>query len=597
MATTTAKGKKLSKAEWGSDVIAETLRELGIEYVALNPGATFRGVHDSLVNYLGNDKPSMILCNHEEIAVAIAHGYGRAASKPMVAFVHDIVGLLHASMAMFNAWMGREGVLVLGATGPVDSTHRRPWIDWIHTANVQGTAVRDIVKWDDQPGSVGASVESLIRGYHLVTTEPKGPVYICFDADVQEQKLDEPFEMPDFSSFPGPTRFQADPDALGQVADLLVNAKKPIVITDFLGRNDDAVRGLVRLAESLAIPVVAGGDLYSFPTRHPLYSTDSKDALLSEADVVLSLDVYDLQQMVTRLSRVQRQGRIAEDIMKPDSKLIDISLRQLLVKSWADDHGKLYPTALSVAADTALAVPALADLVQRRLDDGAGNPAEIDARRASVKELHDSTVAKNLETAKSKAGEHPLHLGTIAQEIWEVVKDDDWVIGNGDLRGWVQRLWDFRSPHQDMGARGGGGLGQGLGHAIGVALANRDKGRLTINIQSDGDMLFTPAALWTAVHHRIPMLVVMYNNRTYGNDLGHQGSMAVVRGRPEENKTIGIDINDPNVDFVGMARSFGAWAEGPIEKAADLKDALTRAREEVVKNGRVALVDVYTQVT
>ena len=199
-------------------------------------------------------------------------------------------------------------------------------------------------------------------------------------------------------------------------------------------------------------------------------------------------------------------------------------------------------------------------------------------------------------TAKDRAGEYPLHLGTIAAELWEVVKNDDWVIGNGNFRGWVQRLWDFKAPYQDMDARGGGGLGQGLGHAIGVALANRDKGRLTINIQSDGDMLFTPAALWTAVHHKIPMLIVMYNNRTYGNDLGHQESMAKTRNRPIENKTVGIDITDPNVNFVKLAESFGCYAEGPVEKIEDLAPALERARREVVENGRVALVDPYTQV-
>jgi thiamine pyrophosphate-dependent acetolactate synthase large subunit-like protein len=315
--------------------------------------------------------------------------------------------------------------------------------------------------------------------------------------------------------------------------------------------------------------------------------------LLEAADVVVALDVYDLQQILTRQNWATRTN---EDILKPETKLIDISLRQLQVKSWADDHGKLYPTELSVAADTALAVPALADNVQRRLDDGAGDGAAIEERRSRIGALHDAVLAKNQQTAADKTGEHPLHLASFAHEIWEVVKDEDWVLGNGNLRGWTERLWDFNAPHQDMGARGGGGLGQGLGHAIGVALANRDKGRLTINIQSDGDMLFTPSALWTAVHHRIPLLIVMYNNRTYGNDLGHQGTMAAVRGRPDENKNIGIDISDPNVDFVGLARAYGAWAEGPIEKVEDLRGALERAKKEVLENGRVALVDVYTQV-
>ncbi len=591
--TATSESRAVSKAEWGSDVIVETLQGLGIEYVALNPGATFRGVHDSLVNYLGNESPSMILCNHEEIAVAIAHGYGRAAGKPMAAFVHDIVGLLHASMAMFNAYMGREGVLVLGATGPVDANHRRPWIDWIHTANVQGNAVRDIVKWDDQPASVAASVESLIRAHHLVTTEPKGPVYICFDADVQEQKLTEPFEMPDFSRFPGPTKFQADSTALDQVTDLLINAKEPVVIADFLGRSDEAVEGLVRLAESLAIPVITGGDLFNFPTRHPLYATEAKNDVLAAADVVVALDVYDLQQPLTRQDWAARTN---EDILRPDAKLVDISLRQLLVKSWADDQGSLYPTALSVAADTALAVPALADRVQERIDSEEVNASLIEQRRTRFATNQADTLSRNQETARNNSSERPLHLASIASQLWDVVKDDDWVVGNGDFRGWVQKLWDFQHPYQDQSARGGGGLGQGLGHAIGVALANRDKGRLTINIQSDGDMLFTPSALWTAVHHRVPLLIVMYNNRTYGNDLGHQGTMAQVRGRPDENKTIGIDIDDPFVDFVGLARSFGAWAEGPIERPEDLSVAFERARKEVVENGRVALVDVITQV-
>lgn len=579
--------------EYGSDVIVDTLRGLAIEYIAMNPGATFRGIHDSLVNHLGNERPELILCNHEEIAVAVAQGYGRAAGKPMAAFVHDIVGLLHASMAMFNAWMGRSGVLVLGATGPVDANHRRPWIDWIHTANVQGEAVRNFVKWDDQPASVEASVESLIRAYNLVTSEPLGPVYVCFDADVQEQKLDKAYELPDFSRYPKPTRLQADPTALDQVASMLIAAKNPLVIADFLGRSEEAVRGLVRLAESLSIPVVNGGDFFNFPTRHPLYAAESKDVLLGEADLVLALDVYDLQQDLTVLDR---NTRVATDILRPDAKLIDISLRQLLTKSWADDHGHLYPTDISVAAETSVALPALADIVQRKLDDATGSSAEIEERRDRIGRLHEARLAENQAVAKAQASEHPLALSTIAQELWDVVKGEDWVLGNGDLRGWVQRLWDIQHPYQDMSARGGGGLGEGLGHAIGVALANRGKGRLTINIQSDGDMLFTPAAIWTAVHHRIPLLIIMYNNRTYGNDLGHQSAMAQVRSRPIERRTIGIDIDDPNVDFVGLARSFGAWAEGPIEKTEDLKPAIERAKKEVMENGRVALVDVYTQV-
>lgn len=593
MAVTLPVTPTATKPEWGSDVIVETLRRLGMDYIALNPGASFRGVHDSLVNYAGNTRPEMILCPHEEVAVAIAHGYGRAAGKPMAAFVHDIVGLLHASMAVFNAWLARDPVLVLGGTGPVDANHRRPWIDWIHTANVQGTAVRDFVKWDDQPGSPEAAVESLVRAYNLIVSEPQGPAYVCFDTDVQEQKLDASFEMPDISRFSAPSRLAPDPAAVSEAARILVEAQRPVVLANMLGRAEESTSGLLRLAESLAIPVVTGGDLFSFPTRHPLYATESKNELLAEADVVIAFDVYDLEQLLTRQNW---QTRTNEDILRPDAKLIDVSLRHLTTKSWADDHGALYPTALSLAADTSLALPALADAVESRLRAGEGSSDEIEARRARLTDMSAAGFAEAQKTARDKAGEHPLHLSTVAAELWEVVKDTDWVLGNGDLRGWLDRLWDFTSPHQHQDTRGGAGLGQGLSHAIGVALANRDKGRLTINVQSDGDLLFTPAAIWTAVHHRIPMLIVMYNNRTYGNDLGHQAMMARTRGRPEENKVVGIDINDPVVDFVGMARSFGAWAEGPYERAEDLRAAFERAKHEVVENGRVALVDLYTQV-
>lgn len=185
-----AKAQKITekpRAEWGSDVVVDLLKAFEIEYVAINPGATFRGLHDSLVNYGGNHAPEIILCTHEEIAVALAHGYARASGKPMGAAVHNVVGLQHASMAIYNAWADRLPVIVMGGTGPMDTANRRPWIDWVHTALVQGNLVRDFVKWDDQPASVEAVPDSFIRAYRLATTDPMGPVYICYDGDVQEK--------------------------------------------------------------------------------------------------------------------------------------------------------------------------------------------------------------------------------------------------------------------------------------------------------------------------------------------------------------------------------------------------------------------------
>ena len=584
---------RTSKAEWGSDVIVETLRDLGVEFIALNPGATFRGVHDSIVNYLGNKNPELILCPHEEIAVAVAHGYGKAAGKPMAAYVHNVVGLLHASMAIYNAWANRSSMLVLGGTGPMAADGRRPWIDWIHTANVQGNAVRDFVKWDDQPASIGSSVESLIRGYQITTSAPEGPVYICFDVATQEEKIDTPFVLPDISTFPKPTRIQADLGVMNEAVKLLISAKCPVVMADFIGKSSEAANSLVHLAELLAIPVISGGDLYNFPTNHPLNATNSKRELIEEADVVLALDVYDLQQSLTGQDYTSRK---LQHLLRPECKLIDISLRQLSIRSWTHDYGGLYPTTLSVQADISVALPLLTELIERRLDDGIDRSKDLNERYKKIEFMHNSSQARFKEIVQKRSQESPIALPFLASEMWEVIKDLDWVLGNGNLRGWTERLWDYKHPYQVIDSRGGGGLGMGFGHALGVALANKGKGRLTINIQSDGDFLFTPAAVWTAVHHKIPMLVVMYNNRTYGNDLGHQSLMAKVRGRPDENKTIGIDIDDPYVDFAAMARSFGAWAEGPIENPLELRGALERAKNEVINNGKLALLDVITEL-
>src|SRR5262245_45731445 len=219
------------KIGYGSDLVVELLRAVGIEHVALNPGATFRGLHDSLVNYPG--APELVLTTHEEIAVALAHGYAKAKGALMAAVVHDIVGLQHASMAIFNAFCDRVPVLVLGATGPMDTARRRPWIDWIHTALVQGTQVRDYVKLDDQPASVGAIPEAFMRVWRLACTDPQGPVYLCLDAALQEEPLDRPIPLPDATRFQPACPPHADPRAIDEAADRLVAARFPVIITEF----------------------------------------------------------------------------------------------------------------------------------------------------------------------------------------------------------------------------------------------------------------------------------------------------------------------------------------------------------------------------
>src|SRR6059036_3771118 len=199
---------------WGSDAIAAMLRALDLPYIALNPGASYRGLHDSLVNYLGNERPQMLLCLHEESAVAIAHGYAKASGRMMGVALHSNVGLMHATMAIFNAWCDRMPMLILGATGPWDAARRRPWIDWIHTSSDQGALVRGYTKWDNQPASVPAAYDALLRAAQMATTAPHGPTYVNLDAALQESKLCALPPLPDPSRFAAPDSPRPAPELI-----------------------------------------------------------------------------------------------------------------------------------------------------------------------------------------------------------------------------------------------------------------------------------------------------------------------------------------------------------------------------------------------
>ena len=576
--------------EYGSDLIVDLLKAFEVEYAALNPGATFRGLHDSIVNYGGNTLPQVIQCCHEEIAVAIAHGYGKAKGRPMAAIVHNLVGLLHATMAVYIAWLDRAPALVLGATGPMAAEQRRPWIDWVHTALVQGQAVRDYVKWDDQPASLASIVESVIRGHRIAMTEPRGPVYLCFDAALQEQRMNGAVPVPELHRFAPPAPAQGDPRALETAARWLVEAAHPVVLADYVGRNGAAVQALIELAELLALPVIDLGSRFNFPNTHPLDLTGAEEELLAEADLVLALDVFDLQKA---LGTVDRTTRLARPLIAEGTKLIHISLNDLAVRAWSQDYGRLQPVDLAIAADTAVALPALTAMCRSVVGGEEQRTARQRGERLAA--MHRAMRDRWRSSAERGRDARPISWSRLAEDLWETVKDEDWSLVNRTLRGWTRRLWDWTSPTQYAGALMGGGVGYGIGHAMGAALAHRGTGKLCIDLQPDGDLLYTPSGLWTAAHHRIPLLVVMFNNRSYYNDEDHQVLMAKARGRPVENAHIGLRIDDPAVDFAGLARSFGMHAEGPIEDPSALRPALQRAVRHVQRERQPALVDVITR--
>jgi acetolactate synthase I/II/III large subunit len=567
---------------YGSDLIVDLLRSFDIEYAALNPGSSFRGLHDSLVNY-GRNRPEIIQCPHEEVALGVAHGYAKVTGRPMAAIVHDVVGLLHGSMAIYYAYLDRVPVLVLGATGPMDITRRRPHIDWIHTAVAQGGAVRDYTKWDYQPTGAEDVAESFARAYRVATTDPQGPVYLVYDAGFQEARLEQDVDMPDPECV-RPTRLAPDPEAIERLAGWLARASNPVVVTEHVGRHPEAVAMLVELAELLGCAVVDFGDRLCFPNVHPLNLTGADD-VLAGADLVLALDVRDFHGALVKVDRVQRTtvSRIVAGC-----RLVEIGLGDLGIRSWSQEFQRLQPTELSILADTSLALPILTAAVRRHLGSAAG--VEERARRHAIR--HAALRRAWAERARAARDQVPIATAHMAGVVGEVIKDTDWVLTANTVRDWARRLWTFDQPHRHPGQSLG--TATQIGISLGVALAHRGSGRLVVDLQPDGDLLFDAAALWVASYHRIPMLVVMYNNRAYYNDWEHQVLVARERGRDEGMAYLGMELNRPAPDFAGLARSFGWWAEGPVERPADLRVAIERARDVVLGQGRPALVDVVT---
>jgi thiamine pyrophosphate-dependent acetolactate synthase large subunit-like protein len=578
-----------SKAEFGSDVIVETLRLLDVPYVAFNPGSSFRGLHDSLVNFPG-EGPEMVQCCHEEIAVAVALGYTRATGRPIAAAVHSMVGLQHASMAIYNAWCERQPILVLGGTGPVATNKRRNWIDWVHTALVQGNQVRDYTKWDDQPAAVSDFAPSLVRGYRIAMTEPRGPVYLCYDVGLQESAVDEPLTLPDVARFRPPTPVAADPDALREAAALLAGAQWPVIVADAVGRHREALPVLAELAQTLAAPVISIG-AYNIASNHPLNLSPARQEVLRRADVVLALDVAD---MAGALGTGVLAEYDATMYMQPQTKVIHVSVWDLLQHSWAADYERLEAVDLPITGATRVVLPELLDLCRQALNRDTGSSGRIAARRTAVEELRAAVEERRKAAAGRGWDDRPITGERLFGELRRAVEGLPWTFVNGSPAG--RGGFETTQPEQLVSAGGasGAGLGSAAGAAIGAALALRDTGRLFLNVMGDGDFLYTPSSLYTAVNMKLPLLTIVNNNRSYGNDEGHQEHMARTRGRPIENKGIGIYIEDPAPDFAKLAAGFDVEGFGPVTDPNALGDVLARAVQIVIRERRPVLVDVVT---
>ncbi|MCS7235535.1 MAG: thiamine pyrophosphate-binding protein [Armatimonadota bacterium] len=566
-----------------SDLIVDLLQRFEIPYVSLNPGSSFRGLHDSLVNYGGN-RPEIVECPHEKIAVGIAHGYARVTRRPMATVLHNVVGLLHGSMGIYQAFLDRVPVLVLGATGPADVALRRPRIDWDHTALLQGQAVRDFVKWDDQPVGVEALVESFARAYRVACTEPAGPVYLCYDVAFQEEALTRDVPLPD-PTRAAYTRLSAEPGAVEVASEWLTSARKPVIVADLLGRHPEMVAALAELAELLAAPVVDAGGRLNLPNVHPLWRRSRE--VVRGADCVLLLDVRD---SFGWLHDYDERERKAQRLVSEGCRVVEVGFGDLGIRAWSHQFQRYQEADLSILADTRDAVPALVEACRDRIRR-RGDAEDRRVRLSALAEEHAQMRARWREVAQSAPPKAPMATARFAWEVWQQIRDRDFVFTGSLVNDWVLRLWEFDRPDRYSGKPLG--TATQIGISLGVGLAYRGSGRLVVNVQTDGDLMYDLGALWVASHFRIPMLTVMFNNRAYYNDWEHQIEVARHRGRDEANAYVGMELDHPPPDFAAVARALGWYAEGPLEDAREIGPAVRRALE-AVDNGTPALVDCVT---
>jgi acetolactate synthase I/II/III large subunit len=572
---TPAAAEGAAQAQPASDFMVDVLKKLDFDYAAINPGSAFAGLHESLLNYGGNQTPEILTSLHEEAAVAMAHGYAKAAGKPMLVCVHGTVGLLHSSMALFQAWADRVPVYI------IVGMHRNPAgiINLPHSAQDMGSIVRDFVKFDDETTNLERFAESALRAYQIALTPPMGPVLLAVDEELQE----EPVTAKERPRIPALVRIsppQGDSNAVREAARLLVNAEAPILLPRKLARTPKGWDLMLELAELLQAPVDVGtyGSWQDFPSWHPLWGNGGASY---RADVYLGLEMSDM----SALARAARaNGR----------KTISISSEHLFHHSNIHDYGRYADVDLAIAGDAEATLPSLIEEMRRLVTPD--KKSAFAARGEKVAAANKEAYAQFVQNARFGWDNSPISVPRMIAELGAQIRNDDWAIVSGHqfTGDWQRRLLNFDRHYRYNGDNGGFGIGYDTPGSVGAALAHKKQGRLSIGIVGDGDLNFQPGVLWTAVHHRIPLLLIVHNNRAYHAEVMIVQRMCGSRGRGNANAHIGSAISEPNISYAQMAKAYGMYSEGPIEDPKDLAAAYNRALARV-RAGEPALIDVVSQ--
>jgi len=560
--------------------MVQTLKELGIEFVAANPGSSFEGLQESLVNYGDppNAMPELITALHEETAVDMADGYAKAEGRPMCALLHGTIGLQHAAMAIYQAYYSGTPLLLIAG--------RDDGFIQAHTANDMAAIVRGFTKWDAQPKTLAGCLDVLQEAYRQAITPPTGPALVVIDTELQKQEAGN-ISVPKYRA---PVIDGIDSAAAREIAQRLLGAENPRINVGQL-RTADGVRHAVELAELVGActSTRATSGPMSFPQRHPLCGPGAS----THYDFTLGLE--------TGPANLALIGpRIASLAAARDKAGIGFGG---LRTSGSREAAASANTPAS-AIDTKMAVDAEASLPEiiraaRELITGSQQHAiaERNVKHAAAnREATLTALRKAVDEKRIGWDATPVSTARIYAELWPLIMNEDWCLASPSaFSGSHHReLWAHDRPYSYLGPQGAGGMGYGAGASGGAALAARQRGRFVINIQTDGDLNYAPGVLWSAAHHRLPMLTIMHNNRAWHQEMMFLEFMAGARGRGTNRASIGSTLRDPFIDYRKMAEAYGMAGEGPIENPARLQAALRRGIDSV-KRGMPYLIDVLTQ--
>lgn len=438
--------RKSNKPAYGSDAVVELLNGFGFDYAFLNPGSSYRGLQDSIVNYNANVKPKVILGLHEDVVTAMAQGYATASGRPALCILHNLVGLMHGVMGIFNIYCSGMPVVILGGSGPSDINLRGP-VDYLHSANTQGELVRSFVKWEDEATTVEGVLDSVMRGYKIANTSPKGPVYIAFDSGLQEQAFDESIERPNVHHprFQAPVPPAASADVIDRVADMLIKARYPMLIGGRVGYLPSATGPVRELVELLGAAYSEDRSFVSMATKHPQNLTGSREAL-KKSDVILAIDCADVHWSVG--GYMGARSNTYKKLETQEQQIIDLSLNENANRRWNRVGGPIANTAVQVTADPLAGLAQIIAAVKKRLAAERGLAAKFAKRAAEIAKEKAELVKRQQKRLKERWGQNPISPGRMTAELFAAVRHKPWYLTLRNHRSWPEGAWEFDGAGQ-----------------------------------------------------------------------------------------------------------------------------------------------------